>query len=684
MHFTSANNPNRTAYQSGFTLVEMLVIAPVAMLIIAGFIALMVSMVGNVLTTRDLTKITYDAQASLNSIEQDTRLSLQFLTATTGVQSPQGIGANFTGSGNFSNSNNTLILQSLATTKNPADSGRKPVYYANQPNACGLAQEKNQLFAVTVVYFIKDTSLWRRMIIPPYNTGGATDINTVCQAPWQLRSCSPGYSASLCQTNDIELMRYVTAMSVDYYTDATATTSVSKSNSPDAKSVKVTLTGTKKVASKDVSITQSVIASKINSATENVGPTPLAVTLQPVDQTAAAGASSATFTSAVNFGNAAIQWQMSSNGGSTWTDISGATNPTLTLSGISSGMNGRKYRMVATAYGTTVTSNAATLSVTSSVWTDLSLQNLWVRFSTVYSKPGVNTSASGEVFLRGVIKSGSTARNTTLAVLPANARPAYKLIFTTTRSDGTFGRIDIFPNGEVKGIQTDSAYTSLDGIHYMPASSCSMTAMTPQFGWANYGSGFAPLESCKDSDGRVHIQGLLSTGTLTTNTVIATWPSGFAPDRSNIMPSANNEAYPSANYGWYANGIVSRFPTANEFLSIMGSHYPSAYSGWTALSLQNSWVNYNAPTSGYSNALYTKSSDGIVNLQGLIKSGTTTAGTVIGTLPSGYRPSERLMLNGTSSVGYARIDVLPTGDVVIMSGSNGWLSLSDISFVAAP
>lgn len=54
------------------------------------------------------------------------------------------------------------------------------------------------------------------------------------------------------------------------------------------------------------------------------------------------------------------------------------------------------------------------------------------------------------------------------------------------------------------------------------------------------------------------------------------------------------------------------------------------------VSLQNSWANYGA---GYQTFGYWKDSQGVVHLQGLIKSGTTTAGTLLFTLPSGYRPS---------------------------------------------
>ena len=57
---------------------------------------------------------------------------------------------------------------------------------------------------------------------------------------------------------------------------------------------------------------------------------------------------------------------------------------------------------------------------------------------------------------------------------------------------------------------------------------------------------------------------------------------------------------------------------------------------WTAPTLLNSWVNYG---SIYQTAGYFKDSEGVVHIRGVIKSGTTTAGTTVFVLPVGYRPS---------------------------------------------
>jgi hypothetical protein len=77
------------------------------------------------------------------------------------------------------------------------------------------------------------------------------------------------------------------------------------------------------------------------------------------------GLTSATFSSAAatTFGSPAIQWQQSSDGGGTWTDISGAVSSPLSFTPVSAD-SGKKYRAVYSKDSyTTVNSNAATLTV---------------------------------------------------------------------------------------------------------------------------------------------------------------------------------------------------------------------------------------------------------------------------------------------------------------------------------
>ena len=102
----------------------------------------------------------------------------------------------------------------------------------------------------------------------------------------------------------------------------------------------------------------------------NVAPT---VTLQPTNATASEG-STATFTSAASGSpTPTVQWQLSTDGGSSWADIGGATSGSYTTPTLTAGDDGNQYRAVWSNSEGTATSNAATLSVTvavvgSSLW----------------------------------------------------------------------------------------------------------------------------------------------------------------------------------------------------------------------------------------------------------------------------------------------------------------------------
>jgi hypothetical protein len=86
------------------------------------------------------------------------------------------------------------------------------------------------------------------------------------------------------------------------------------------------------------------------------------VTTQPLSQTLCAGVN-ASFTSAATGSPApTVQWQVSTNGGSAWTDISGATSSALSFAATVAD-NGKQYRAVWTNSSSSVNSNPATLTV---------------------------------------------------------------------------------------------------------------------------------------------------------------------------------------------------------------------------------------------------------------------------------------------------------------------------------
>jgi hypothetical protein len=86
------------------------------------------------------------------------------------------------------------------------------------------------------------------------------------------------------------------------------------------------------------------------------------VTLNPATQTVIAGSNVTLLSAASGTPTPTVQWQ-SSPDGTTWTNITGATTGTLTLTNVAIGITGTKYRSVFTNTAGTANSQAATLTV---------------------------------------------------------------------------------------------------------------------------------------------------------------------------------------------------------------------------------------------------------------------------------------------------------------------------------
>ncbi len=94
-----------------------------------------------------------------------------------------------------------------------------------------------------------------------------------------------------------------------------------------------------------------------------VGTVPTVIT-QPTNQTASAGATTTFTTAATGDPTPTVQWQVSSNGGSTWSNISGATSDSYTTPATTASDNGNQYQAVfSNAAGLAATTNPATLTV---------------------------------------------------------------------------------------------------------------------------------------------------------------------------------------------------------------------------------------------------------------------------------------------------------------------------------
>jgi len=107
-------------------------------------------------------------------------------------------------------------------------------------------------------------------------------------------------------------------------------------------------------------------ASKISTVQLAVNQPPT-VTTNPVSQTVTAGSNVTFAAAATGYPAPTVQWQVSTNGGATFTNLSSATSTTLTLTPVTTSQNGYLYRAVFTNLVGSATTTPATLTVTTSM-----------------------------------------------------------------------------------------------------------------------------------------------------------------------------------------------------------------------------------------------------------------------------------------------------------------------------
>jgi Tfp pilus assembly protein PilE len=655
----------------GFTLVEVLIISPIVILAIGGFVALMVTMVSDVLVTRDESALTYEAQSALDRIEQDVRLSTQFLNTTDALSEPQGSNNNFTGTAAFTNTSNSLLLSTLATDKNPASAERWLTYYDNQPNSCEGDEQFNRVLQTKIIYFIKDGSLWRRSVVPNWNTDQDNN-ETVCSSVWQLNSCSPGYTAARCQTDDEKLMDNITSLNVEYFASPSSDTNLGASGATNATSVNVTINSQKTTAGNVITDSSNVRVTKLNDIdTTKTPPAAPAVSHSLVTPETV----EFTWPSVAEADSYLIGYKINSGEWVTQTLDSNATSYQVT------GVRSDVVAFRVAAFNTAGLSAYATDSQTLPAWGTFTLQNNWVYYGSSYNTPEFTKTSSGRVFLKGLVKSGTETTGTVIATLPEGYRPDETLVFPAMSSSSTAGRIDVLSNGNVIIYYGSNGWISLDNISFLPSTTpYTWNAVSFSNGWSNWGGSYEDVHITLDNLGRANLQGLARAGTQTSNTAIA-YPSGdttpYRPPKTLHLPAGAN------GFGffwiWYSDSeITKRGNQTSSYLGLQALWYPGTVGSWSTPTFQNGWSNYGG---NYPTLQYTKASDGVVTIRGLVKGGTATSGTVIANLPSGYRPPATELLATSSNNDLGRVDVTAAGNILFRNGTNSWFAIN-VSYIS--
>lgn len=690
----------------GFTLVEMLVIAPIVIIVITGLVAAMVAMVGDALASSTRATSAYDMQDALDRIEQDVRTTINFMGTFNYLTAPQGRDGS-TAPFSFS-SNGDVILTQQATTTNPYSDTRNLVYYADQPANCASDPTTNTTLKVRTVYFLRNGSLWRRTLVDAWNKNTPSDSDTVCNDPWQRDTCPAGStmgagSTFTCNGADEELLKNVTAFTPTYYTSGSTTTP----NPLTATAVGITITTSKSVGGETITQSMTTRAQKRNDvATSTTLPAAPVITQYNKDIEAYDNPVTVSFQWSSN-GATSYRIRTSSDGGSSWSDPVLTTNNWVS---VNVPYNNMPARVRVIAYNDSGASSEITSSqLFSPRWGKPALINNWVCFDDAeptYACPAYTITSSGLVLLRGMAKSGTVGQP--MFSLPERIAPRAYMVLPTS-SNSLLARVDVNASGDVTvayGASTTN-YVSLENVSYLSKNAPGVTWANSTMGTANNWSGYVPgtygtTQWAMDNVGRVYAPAMVTGSTTTpgnncTGCDYIQIPAASGPDAFMTLPSiASGNVYNSlrinpAQTGPAVTAIEAYgMGSTTSWNSINSIFYRNDLDPtWYNLTFANSWVNYGSP---YSDASCSVSTDGVVTLRGLIKSGTATNATTVANLPASCpKPAKRSVFlaasiksaGGDANQVAARVDVLPSGAVMFYhdgNASNRWLSLEGIMY----
>lgn len=706
----SENNRRINNYR-GFTIVELLVIAPIVILTITAFISVIVNMTGDVLASRSSNVVAYDIQDALARIEEDVKLSSTFLaenTVTTAppgdpilLPSPQGYGDDTTPFRNVdSTKGDILILNTFATSGNPITLGSSLIYLTNQPNACNSTQiNQNTPMSLNIAYFVKNTSLWRRTIAPSnYDTAG-------CSVPWQQPSCAIGQTAAFCKTEDIKLLDNIAVsdFNVEYFTSADSTTanadasnvakSVAERNAAlqSSTTVGVSLNVTKTVAGREVSQSGSIRSTRLDINASSIAPVVVPTTPSaPVVTASYAAPNIVTFTwpsvpGAVSY---TFQYQLNGTGGAWTTAFTGQNTTSFSVTTAAHGdvVYGRANATNAASPTPQTSAYSSNASTTIPIWVTPVLQNSWFNYGDPYATSAYTKTSAGLVVMKGLIKRNGTAvSGETLFTLPVGYRPTHAMVFSVNSVDvGTTLTVNV-DGTVVPSTGVAAGFLSLETVVFYPTTyTGTWTNLSMLNSWSNRNlTNDPPFGYSLDSVGRMNVRGALTPGTQTDGTIINT-PALAASNRpalyQHISLRSGGNGYNMVGVDT-SGSILAKGGSAGSALFTNFSYLPTSYSGtWTNLPMVNGWVTYSG---AYASPQYTKTSDGMVTLKGLIRSGTVTSGTIIGTLPAGFRPSKTALIDTICAGLFCRVDIDNAGNIIARAGvSATWTSLDGLTFLA--
>lgn len=201
-----------TRRDTGMTLVEVILTVAIISAVLVGMVSLYVYLMDTGNSSRIRVQTAADTQRALAIIEKDITFAKAFNETNAMVADSQKLGAGGSPTGGWDfrgdGTARALILTNYATTLNPLNSARQPVFLNTAATPCS-SPYRTETLNYSTVYFVESGTLYRRLLVPQ---GVA-----VCDAPYQKQTCPVGITGSACPAEDEVILRHVAEFSIDYY-----------------------------------------------------------------------------------------------------------------------------------------------------------------------------------------------------------------------------------------------------------------------------------------------------------------------------------------------------------------------------------------------------------------------------------------------------------------------------------
>lgn len=198
-----------------------------------------------------------------------------------------------------------------------------------------------------------------------------------------------------------------------------------------------------------------------------------ALTLQPTDETAAVGEGVEFMAEASGAPVPTVQWQVSTNGGASFSNIGGATDTVFAIAATTAGQDGNRYRAVFTSLGGSATSAAAILRVVSPPVIDLQPDSQTVAAGSQATFAAEASSPSGAPAVQWQIRANGGASF-------ANVDAGTTTTTNQTTATQTTSHLSLTMTAELDGAQFRAVFSNAAGTAVTDAAALGL--FTPNTG----------------------------------------------------------------------------------------------------------------------------------------------------------------------------------------------------------